>query len=70
MGTKEVPIEHPIPLSGGSEALTLDAVTEAAGQPVIPSFSELTLPIKVNLVNAVLGSNCYIGSNSKPITSI
>ncbi|HEX5705593.1 MAG TPA: hypothetical protein VFX97_20495 [Pyrinomonadaceae bacterium] len=27
----------------------------------------LGLPVKVKLDNAILGSNCYIGSNSKPI---
>lgn len=27
----------------------------------------LSLPVKVKLSNAFLGSNCYIGSNSKPI---
>jgi hypothetical protein len=28
----------------------------------------VTLPIKVHLTNPFLGSNCYIGSNSNPIT--
>lgn len=28
----------------------------------------LALPVKVKLSNAILGSNCYIGSNSSPIT--
>lgn len=27
----------------------------------------LQLPVKVHLENAILGSNCYIGSNSKPV---
>lgn len=28
----------------------------------------LTLPVKIKLGNSFLGSNCYIGSNSKPVT--
>jgi hypothetical protein len=107
MGSKDVPIEHPIPLTGGvnselenfvatsegglkpvkqtvpggvvgitgltfllellgSEALTLYAVTEAVGTPTL-SLTSISLPIKVHLVNAVLGKNCYVGSASKPI---
>lgn len=109
MGNKEVPIEKPIPLSGGleaefknfqanskgglapvkqkvpggvvgltgltwlleilgSEALTLYAVTEAAGQPVIAPTGEIALPIKVHLINGVLGNNCYVGSYANPIS--
>lgn len=49
----------------GSEALTLYAVTEIAGQPSIGAT--LNLPIKVHLVNGVLGNNCYVGSVSNPI---
>lgn len=49
----------------GSEALTLYAVTELAGQPT--SAAGLTLPIKVHLINGTLGNNCYIGSVSNPI---
>ncbi len=51
----------------GSEALTLYAVTELAGQPVLGEES-LSLPIKVHLVNGVLGNNCYVGSVSNPIS--
>lgn len=48
------------------EGLKLYAVTELAG-PADP-FSEIaTLPIKVHLINPVLGNNCYVGSNSNPI---
>jgi len=110
LGNKEVPIEHPIPLTGGVnnelgeftynsegglkpvrqkvpggvigltgltwlaevlgiEALTLYAVTELAGQPVMHNINEITLPIKVHLENStgVLGPKCYVGSNSAPI---
>jgi hypothetical protein len=30
--------------------------------------SALVLPVKIKLNNSFLGSNCYIGSNSKPVT--
>ena len=52
----------------GSDALTLYAVTELAGVPTI-HFGELRveLPIKVHLINPVLGSKCYVGSVSNPI---
>lgn len=111
MGSKDVPIEHPLALTGGvnselegftanskggltkvkqkvpggvigltgltwlleffgSEALTLYAVTELAGAPTNFAFSTVTFPIKVHLEtpSGVLGSSCYIGSNSNPIT--
>lgn len=51
----------------GSEALTLYAVTELAGTPGSPLANPVTLPIKVHLINGVLGNNCYVGSNSSPI---
>lgn len=50
----------------GIEALKLYAVTELVGAPVIAE--SLTLPIRVHLINPVLGSNCYVGSPSNPIT--
>jgi hypothetical protein len=111
MGTKTVPIEHPLILSGGvneelqeftpgptgglsktpqkvpggvigltgltwlleffgSEALTLYATTELAAPPSNFTFATVTIPIKVHLTtpSGVLGSSCYIGSNSSPIT--
>ncbi len=49
------------------EALALYAVIELAGTPTNPLEEPVSLPVKVHLVNPVLGSNCYIGSNSKPI---
>jgi hypothetical protein len=54
----------------GIEALTLYATTELAGQPVLKGATDITLPIKVHLENStgVLGSNCYVGSTSSPIT--
>jgi hypothetical protein len=47
------------------EGLQLFAVTELAGQPQVGET--LTLPIKVHLINPVLGKNCYVGSTSNPI---
>ncbi|HEV7482891.1 MAG TPA: hypothetical protein VGO13_07315 [Solirubrobacterales bacterium] len=109
MGSKDVPIEHPITLSGGAdeflgnfaanskggmppvkqkvpggiigltgltwlaeflgiEALTLYAATELAGAPSFSGFNNITLPIKVHLINATLGNSCYVGSVTNPIT--
>jgi hypothetical protein len=51
----------------GSEALTLYAVTELAGTPTFEGVTQISLPIKVHLINGVLGNKCYIGSNSNPI---
>jgi hypothetical protein len=108
MGSKEVPIEHPINLSGGadenlenfaanskgglevvkqkvpggvigltgltwlleflgSEALTLYAATEIAGQPTIHTLNFVTLPVRIHLINGALGNNCYVGSFTSPI---
>jgi hypothetical protein len=52
----------------GSEALTLYAVTELAGVPVqYEGGLELALPVRVHLVNSLLGNNCYVGSFTNPI---
>lgn len=51
----------------GSEALTLYAATELAGQPTFHGFEQIELPIKVHLIHSVLGKNCYVGSTSNPI---
>jgi hypothetical protein len=53
----------------GSEALTLYATTELAGTPSNFDFSSVTLPIKVHLTNpgGLIGSTCYLGSDSNPI---
>lgn len=48
------------------DALQLFAVTELAGTPQIKTDG-LRLPIKVRLVNPVLGKNCYVGSSANPI---
>jgi hypothetical protein len=54
----------------GSDALTLYATTELAGTPSDFTIGTVTIPIKVHLTTPsnVLGSGCYIGSNSSPIT--
>ena len=51
----------------GSDALTLYATTELAGTATAPVEPPIQLPVKVHLENAVLGSKCYVGSNSNPI---
>jgi hypothetical protein len=52
----------------GSEALTLYATAEAAGLPVFEGVNNITLPLRIHLENAALGSNCYVGSFSNPVT--
>jgi hypothetical protein len=49
------------------EALKLYAVAELAGPPTNFSLETVTIPLKVHLINPVLGNNCYVGSNSNPI---
>lgn len=49
------------------EGLKLYAVTELAGTPSFEGPTNITLPIKVHLINPVLGSKCYVGSSSSPI---
>jgi hypothetical protein len=50
------------------EGLKLYAVTELAGTPGNPLIDEpYKLPVKIHLINPVLGNNCYVGSNSNPI---
>lgn len=49
------------------EALQLFAVTELAGTPEISGANSVFLPLRVRLVNPLLGSNCYIGSFTEPI---
>ena len=54
---------------------TVAAVVQPAGRPSHFNFGAgltsgepiLTLPVKVQLQNPILGSGCYIGSNSDPI---
>jgi hypothetical protein len=53
---------------GSSSLLKLHATVELAGQPLNVIEPPMTLPIKVHLENAFLGSNCYVGSAANPIT--
>jgi hypothetical protein len=48
------------------DSLQLFAVTELAGKPEI-TFDGLEMPIRVRLVNPVLGSKCYVGTLASPI---
>lgn len=50
----------------GSEALTLYAATELAGAPTLKA-GILHLPIRVHLINGLLGEGCYVGSFGSPI---
>lgn len=34
---------------------------------LLETGTALSLPVKIKLSNSILGSNCYIGSNSKPV---
>jgi hypothetical protein len=50
---------------------TVLAITELAGPPsairINPRDSSVSLPIKVRLVNLLLGMDCHIGNNSNPV---
>ncbi|MET0306053.1 MAG: hypothetical protein ABW196_07475 [Solirubrobacterales bacterium] len=46
--------------------LKLYAVAEPAGIPTL-GVADIRLPIKVHLINSVLGNNCYVGSFANPI---
>lgn len=52
----------------GLEDLKLYAITELAGPPKEFTLNTVTIPIKVHLINPVLGNSCYVGSVSSPIT--
>jgi hypothetical protein len=54
----------------GVEALTLYATAELAGEVKVNNVEDIMLPLKVHLENTtgVLGSKCYVGSTSSPIT--
>lgn len=50
------------------EELRLYAVIELVAKPSNQLVEPATLPVRVHMVNPVLGNNCYIGSVSNPIT--
>jgi hypothetical protein len=43
------------------------SITLSTENLIAESGTALGLPVKVHLENAILGSSCYLGSNSKPI---
>jgi hypothetical protein len=61
--------------AANSDLNTVTATVEAAGQPsnfnLVAQFligqPIITLPVKIHLHNPLLGSSCYIGSDSDPI---
>jgi hypothetical protein len=54
-----------IELTGPTNGLT-DA-TQSTENLLLEEGTALTLPVKIHLENPILGSNCYLGSNSEPI---
>jgi hypothetical protein len=50
-------------LAGPPSAIKLNVLATATGEG-----TALHMPVKIKLGNPFLGSNCYIGSNSQPIT--
>jgi hypothetical protein len=52
-----------VELAGPASAIKLDP-----GAVLSESGTGLSLPVKIKLDNAFLGSNCHIGSNSSPVT--
>jgi hypothetical protein len=78
-GLSKTPLEVPggiVGLTGldwlvdllNAEQLEVHAVTELAGTPIFKGIGvEAQLPVKVRLINPVLGNNCYVGSNTNPI---
>jgi hypothetical protein len=52
------------------EAQEVFAVIEFAAIPSNPLVDPLSLPVKVHLINSVLGNKCYVGSNASPIKLI
>jgi hypothetical protein len=67
----------PVPVPGGLLGIewipgnTVLAITELAGTPsqirVNIGTQEVTIPVKVRLVNLLLGMDCHIGTNSRPV---
>lgn len=51
----------------GGEELATSAVIELAGMPSDPLASPVTMPIKIHLINPVLGESCYLGTVAEPI---
>jgi hypothetical protein len=65
-----------VPVPGGIFGIewipgnTVLAITELAGSPsqiVIGADHSIRIPVKVRLVNVLLGMDCHIGTNSNPV---
>lgn len=54
-----------IELTGPTKGLT--NATQSTENLLLEEGTALTLPVKIHLENPILGSNCYLGSNSEPI---
>jgi len=50
-----------------AEALAAKAVFELTAVPSDPLADPLTMPVRIHLINPVLGNNCYLGTAKKPI---
>lgn len=59
-------IEYPIPGNTVTGIAQLAGPTSALGF-ALGDPSTVSIPIKLKLDNPILGSNCYIGSNSNPV---
>ncbi|MBS1892640.1 MAG: hypothetical protein JST59_15195 [Actinobacteria bacterium] len=53
---------------GSKEGLKLYATVELAGSPSSVNELPFTVPVKVHLENPALGSGCYVGSATAPLT--
>lgn len=70
-------IARPVPVPGGLLGIewipgnSVLAITELAGSPSAIRFDTgslgVSLPVKVRLVNVLLGMNCHIGTDSNPV---
>lgn len=70
-------IARPVPVPGGLLGIewlpgnSVLAITELAGPSsaikIEPNTARLQVPIKVRLVNLLLGMDCHIGTNSHPV---
>jgi hypothetical protein len=68
---------RPVPVPGGIFGIewlpgnTVLAITELAGSPSAIRLNivthDVTIPIKVRLVNLLLGMDCHIGTSSRPV---
>jgi hypothetical protein len=49
------------------EQLKLFAEPQLAGAPQILGPENVVLPLKIHLINSILGNNCFIGSSASPV---